>query len=208
VDVSNTDGTKEKVTQEKSADGRTVTSQQKIDQDGVTHTSTETKEKDGSSVTVSETRDPKGNVTETKTSTASADENKAREEEKKPQKVEKPPFDARKDATSLNKALNAGFLSSLGLSTDEDLIYNTLRNKTPDQIEEIRKQYAEENPGRNLDEDLKSKLSSTEMARVDALMKGDLATADAVAIEQSYGNLGHLLDRRQSHSRNALQQDP
>ncbi|MBI5957530.1 MAG: hypothetical protein HY866_02270, partial [Chloroflexi bacterium] len=71
-----------------------------------------------------------------------------------------------------------------GLGTDEDLIFSTLRNKSAEErqriIDEYRRQY-----NVDLTAELDSEMGGHELDRADALMEGDVARADAIAIDQA-----------------------
>ena len=71
-----------------------------------------------------------------------------------------------------------------GLGTDEDTIMKVLRGKTAEQrariIEEYRRQY-----GVDLNRELRSELGGHDLDRANALVEGDVAKADAIAIDQA-----------------------
>lgn len=71
-----------------------------------------------------------------------------------------------------------------GVGTDEDTIMRMLRGKTAEQrariVEEYRRRYRVD-----LDAELRSEMSSHELERSEALLAGDTARADAIAIDQA-----------------------
>jgi hypothetical protein len=83
------------------------------------------------------------------------------------------------DAAALREAVSGGIT---GLGTDEKTIWQTLRNKTPEEREaiaaEYRKLYNVE-----LKADLEDDLSGHDMDRANALLAGQTAKADAIAID-------------------------
>ena len=78
---------------------------------------------------------------------------------------------------ALNEAMS-------GPGTDEDTIMRVLRGKTPEQraaiTEAYRRQY-----GTDLDAELRGEMGSHDLERAQALMEGDTARADAVALDQA-----------------------
>ncbi|MEH2546696.1 regulator of replication initiation timing [Bradyrhizobium sp. AZCC 2262] len=82
------------------------------------------------------------------------------------------------DAIALHDAVD-------GIGTNENKIYETLRNKTPEEIEKIRAEYRKKY-GEELDAALKDDLDEgNETDRAMALLKGDTATADAIALDEA-----------------------
>ncbi len=79
------------------------------------------------------------------------------------------------DAAALNEAVS-------GLGTDEKTIWQTLRNKTPEEREAIAAEYRKMY-GVELKADLEDDLGGHEMDRADALLAGQTAKADAIAID-------------------------
>ena len=103
------------------------------------------------------------------------------------------------DVATLREAMHGGIT---GWGTDEKAIMDTLRNKTPEEREKIKALYMEKYQ-KNLDEDIKEELTGTfedehDLKRADALMEGDTAKADAIAIDQAmFGGLtGAGTDRK------------
>ena len=85
------------------------------------------------------------------------------------------------DAAALREAMHGGLT---GLGTDEDAIYQVLRNRTPEEREAIRGAYLAKY-GEDLQGDLESELSREELDRANALMQGLTARADAIAIDEA-----------------------
>ncbi len=85
------------------------------------------------------------------------------------------------DAAALREAMHGGLT---GLGTDEDAIYQVLRNRTPEEREAIRGAYLAKY-GEDLQGDLESELSGGELDRANALMQGLTARADAIAIDEA-----------------------
>lgn len=72
-----------------------------------------------------------------------------------------------------------------GLGTDEKAIMELLRNKTPEEVEAIRAEY-QSRYGETLDTALKDDLDEgNEIDQATALMSGDTATADAIALDDA-----------------------
>jgi len=88
---------------------------------------------------------------------------------------------AQADAATLREAMHGGIT---GLGTDEDTIMRTLRNKTPEERERILAEY-QRMYHIDLSADLTSELSSHDLERANALVAGDQARADAIAIDQT-----------------------
>ncbi|MBK4216482.1 hypothetical protein JJJ17_11145 [Paracoccus caeni] len=85
---------------------------------------------------------------------------------------------SRADAIALHDAMS-------GPGTDEAAIMRLLRNKTPAEAEAIRAEYLRMY-GRTLDADLKDDLSEgNEIDQAQALISGDTATADAIALDEA-----------------------
>jgi hypothetical protein len=76
-----------------------------------------------------------------------------------------------------------------GWGTDEATIMKVLRNKTPAEREEILRRYKEQY-NVDLKADLKDDLSGKELKRADLLLDGEVAKADAVAIEYALNEDG------------------
>ena len=88
------------------------------------------------------------------------------------------------DVATLYEAMHGGLT---GIGTDEDAIMTVLRNKTPEEREAIVAEY-KKRYGIDLNADLKSELddgwgSNHDAKRADALMEGDTAKADAIALD-------------------------
>ena len=73
-----------------------------------------------------------------------------------------------------------------GWGTDEATIMKVLRNKTPAEREELFRRYKEEHKV-DLKKEIESELSGLEKKRAHALLKGEVAKADAIAIEDTMG---------------------
>lgn len=88
-----------------------------------------------------------------------------------------------------------------GLGTDEDTIMKMLRGKSEDERAAIKAEYRRRY-GVDLDADLKDEMSGHDLERSDALMEGDTAKADAIAIDQAMhgGFLGLGTDEAQIDS--------
>ncbi len=93
------------------------------------------------------------------------------------------------DAAALHMAMEETWLGT-GLGTEEDLIFQTLRNKSPEEIQAIVAAY-QRDYGRDLGPLLREELndwatlSDHDADRADALMASDTALADAIAVDQS-----------------------
>lgn len=98
----------------------------------------------------------------------------------------KPPYNPTNDSKALYDAMHGGVF---GAGTDEAAIFKTLEGKSPDQIAQLKRSY-NDHYGRNLEKDLKSELSGTDLSRAQALMKGDRAAADADALNQAIAGAG------------------
>ena len=94
---------------------------------------------------------------------------------------------ARADAAALYSAMQEAGV--YGLGTDEDAIMQTLRNKTPEEVERITRLYREMY-GKELREELRGELddwatlTTHDADRAEALLRSDQAAADAIAIDQ------------------------
>ncbi len=96
---------------------------------------------------------------------------------------------ANADAAALHMAMEETWLGT-GLGTETELIFRTLRNKSPEEIEAIVEAYQ-----RDYHRDLRpllreelndwATLSSHDADRADALMASDTALADVIAVDQS-----------------------
>lgn len=95
------------------------------------------------------------------------------------------PYDPNKDANELYKAMNGGLT---GWGTDEAALFKALDGKSKDQIDKIKANY-KDHYGKDLTAELKKELSGKDLARAEALMKGNQSAADATAIQQSVGTL-------------------
>jgi hypothetical protein len=71
-----------------------------------------------------------------------------------------------------------------GWGTDEKTIMSVLRNKSPEERKKILERYQAKH-GVSLTADLEGDLSSHDLDRANALMDGDTAKADAIAIDQA-----------------------
>ena len=85
------------------------------------------------------------------------------------------------DVATLHEAMHGGIT---GWGTDEDVIWRVLRNKSEEQrqliIAEYRRQY-----NIDLSTELEDELGDHDLERGEALLEGDQARADAVAIDQA-----------------------
>ncbi len=97
-----------------------------------------------------------------------------------------PSYNPSGDSKALYDAMHGGVF---GAGTDEAAIFRTLDGKTPDQIAEIKRSY-KDHYRRDLDRDLKSELSGTELNRAQSLMKGDPRAADADALHLAVSGSG------------------
>ncbi len=95
------------------------------------------------------------------------------------------------DAAALHMAMEETYLGT-GFGTDRDLIMNTLRNKTPEEITAIREAYARDYPGDNtLDQLLQEELndwatmSSHDADMAAAYMDSNTDLADAIGMDQA-----------------------
>ena len=73
-----------------------------------------------------------------------------------------------------------------GWGTDEDLIFETLRGKTPAERDAIIARYKEKY-GRTLQYDLEDEMSGNDLAQANALLAGETSKADAIAINDKFG---------------------
>ena len=69
--------------------------------------------------------------------------------------------------------------------TDEATIMRVLRNKTPEQRAEIVRRYEEMYPGSSLSAELRDDLNDTQFDQAGALLAGDTARADALALQEA-----------------------
>ena len=93
------------------------------------------------------------------------------------------------DAAALHMAMEETWLGT-GFGTEEDVIFRTLRNKSPEEIQAIVDAYKRDynrDLGPLLREELDdwATLSSHDADRADALMASDTALADVIAVDQS-----------------------
>lgn len=95
-------------------------------------------------------------------------------------------YDPTKDAGALEKAMNGGML---GLGTDEETIMKTLRGKSKEEIELLKKNY-KDHYGKDLDQQLKKELNSKDLARAQDLMKGKTEKADAQRLKEATSGFG------------------
>ncbi|WP_163992362.1 annexin [Pyxidicoccus caerfyrddinensis] len=86
---------------------------------------------------------------------------------------------ATKDAAALYNATEGGVF---GAGTDEDKIFKTLEGKSPEQLDLIRKTYKDQYR-KDLDKVIRGELSGNDKKKAEALLKGDGAKSDAVAIQ-------------------------
>ena len=73
-----------------------------------------------------------------------------------------------------------------GIGTDEDLIFQTLRGKTPAERDAIVNAYKEKY-GVTLQSDLDDEMSGNDLAQANALLAGETSKADAIAINDKFG---------------------
>ena len=85
------------------------------------------------------------------------------------------------DVATLREAMHGGIT---GLGTDEDVIMNTLRGKSEEERQRIIAEYQRQY-NVDLSAELRDELSSHDLDRANALMEGDVARADAIAIDQA-----------------------
>ncbi|MEW6280471.1 MAG: annexin, partial [Candidatus Eremiobacterota bacterium] len=97
---------------------------------------------------------------------------------------------AKADAAALNDAMKGGFV---GLGTDEEAIYQTLKGKSAEQRAAIAREYKAKYAG-ELRSDLSKETSGTEHDRAGALLDGDQAGADAAEIRHAMKG-GWLTDK-------------
>ncbi|MFP2933415.1 annexin, partial [Pyxidicoccus sp. 3LG] len=95
------------------------------------------------------------------------------------QKPEYTQEQATKDAAALYEATEGGVT---GWGTDEGKIFKTLEGKSPEQLDLIRKTYKDQY-GKDLDGVIRGELSGNDKKKAEALLKGDGAKSDAVAIQ-------------------------
>ncbi|MGI9332453.1 MAG: hypothetical protein ACR2RL_04780, partial [Gammaproteobacteria bacterium] len=85
------------------------------------------------------------------------------------------------DAATLHEAMHGGIT---GWGTDEDVIMRVLRGKSEEQRAKILAAYEREYH-EDLSSELADELGGHDLERADALMEGDAALADAIAIDQA-----------------------
>lgn len=102
-------------------------------------------------------------------------------------KKKKPdPKVVRESANELYKSMHSGLF---GMGTDEERLYKALKDKTPEEIAAIKKEY-KDHYDRDLNADLKDELSGSEYKRAQALMSSKKEAADADAIYQAVDGAG------------------
>jgi len=75
--------------------------------------------------------------------------------------------------------------------TDEEALYKALEScETPEQREELKREYAKRYPGRTLEGDLKGELTAKEQDVTNALLVGDKTTAEAAKMAAAADGLG------------------
>ena len=83
--------------------------------------------------------------------------------------------------TELYQAMHGGLT---GWGTDEDAIMRVMRGKSVEEIEAIKRKYRQLY-GESLDKAFKSEMSEHDLDRANALLDGDAAKADAIALDQA-----------------------
>ncbi len=83
--------------------------------------------------------------------------------------------------TELYQAMHGGLT---GWGTDEDAIMRVMRGKSPEEIEAIKRKYKQLH-GEDLESEFKSEMSSHDLGKANALLDGDTAKADAIALDQA-----------------------
>lgn len=102
-----------------------------------------------------------------------------------PAEPKKPAYDPNADANRLYKSMHGGLF---GFGHDSEALFKSLDGKTPEQIDKIRANY-KDHYAKDLDADLKSKLSGKELDRANDLLKGNQSAADAAGISKAFGTL-------------------
>ncbi|HEY1099751.1 MAG TPA: annexin, partial [Myxococcota bacterium] len=90
-------------------------------------------------------------------------------------------YDASKDASTLYTAMKGGMT---GWGTDEKAIHDVLRGKSPEQVKALRAAYADKYPGRDLDKDLKSELSGSDLKSAMRVMTAKTTLPPAVDVRR------------------------
>ncbi len=90
----------------------------------------------------------------------------------------------------MEAAASTLFRAMDGLGTDEDAIHAALRGRSPAEVAEIRRIYADHYPGRTLDADLSDELSGDELSAAQAALSGDPVAAAAAALQNAASGLG------------------
>ena len=96
------------------------------------------------------------------------------------------PYNANKDATEMYKSMHGGLT---GWGTDEKSLFKTLEGKTPEQLNSLRAAY-KDHYKKDLDADIKSELSGTDLTRAEALFKGNENASSADALKTAMKGMG------------------
>lgn len=92
---------------------------------------------------------------------------------------------ARATSAALYRAMRGGVW---GLGTQERALFAALEGASPQELERVRAHY-QRHFGRDLDADIRGELSGLDRQRADALLAGQAARADAVALRQMFRSL-------------------
>ena len=93
------------------------------------------------------------------------------------------PYDPNADSNALYKSMHGGLF---GFGHDGDSMFKALDGKSKEEIDKIRANY-KDHYGKDLDADLKDKLSGKELDRANALLNGNQSAADAAGISHAFG---------------------
>ncbi len=99
------------------------------------------------------------------------------------------PYDPNADVAKLYTAMKGGMT---GFGTDEAVIADVLRNKTPDQVKALRAAYADRYPGRSLDGDIKDELGGSDLASALAVLNAKTASVPTVSVKEPAALLSTL----------------
>jgi hypothetical protein len=99
------------------------------------------------------------------------------------------PYDPNADVAKLYTAMKGGMT---GFGTDEAVIADVLRNKTPDQVKALRAAYADRYPGRSLDGDIKDELSGGDLKSALTVLNAKTAAVPTVSVKDPAALLSTL----------------
>lgn len=94
------------------------------------------------------------------------------------------------DTQELSSAASQLFLAMDGLGTDERAIHRVLAGRTREELDALRRIYADHYPGHDLDKDLRAELSGTELEAAQAALSGDPIKQAAAALKNAAAGVG------------------